>query len=460
MVALLVLCGIFIAIGFFLSKRVSSASDFLVAGRKIPLIVLSFTIAATHFGGGALVGGIQQGAEMGLWAGMYAIIAYAVACIVNAFVAPNFRKRANNLTPPDFVESRYGASKFLRGYHALVYIFGTIAIIAAQFSAFGGMAQAFGISRPVAIIIGAIVIVIYTGMSGMWGVAVTDFVQLFICLIFLPIIAVLCMSILTDQVGMSMNQVFSQPFFATPQAAGTFMYSLIPTIVGSMFAYEYYLRYQSAKDERDARVSSLIAALLLIILALPVGLIGDVAHKIYPHISSDAVLGEVVNQTMPRWAGVIFLAAVLAAIMSTADSMMTSLAGMCSRDIYHKIFHPDKKYDELKPAVIIARVSSVAGAFLGALVALNFRSIIGLLFWPSPLQSGVLFAPIIIGLFWKGANRYGAYAGVICGAITALIDMLNIYKLPERMLVTMAVGSLALIVVSIATKNKVKPQLG
>jgi len=226
-----------------------------------------------------------------------------------------------------------------------------------------------------------------------------------------------------------------------------------------MFAYEYYLRYQSAKDERDARISSLLAALVLIILAVPVGLIGDVAHRIFPHISSDAVLGEVVNQTMPRWAGVIFLSAVLAAIMSTADSMMTSLAGMCSRDIYHKLFHPDKKYDELKPAVIIARVSSIAGAVLGALVALNFRSIIGLLFWPSPLQSGVLFAPIIIGLFWKGANRYGAYAAVICGAITALIDMLNIYKLPERMLVTMAVGSLALIIVSIATRDKVKPQM-
>ncbi|GHT69992.1 sodium:solute symporter [Spirochaetia bacterium] len=420
----------------------------------MPLLVLTFTIAATHFGGGALVGGVQQGAEMGLWAGMYAILGYAAACLVNAFVAPHFRRRSNNLTPPDFIESRYGASKILRGYHAFVYIFGTIAIIAAQFSAFGGMAQAFGIARPVAILIGVVVVILYTCMAGMWGVAVTDVMQLGICLIFLPIIAVLSMNVLTKEVGVQASQVFAQPFFATPDAAGTFMYSLIPTIVGSMFAYEYYLRFQSAKDEKDARNSSLIACVVLIILAIPVGLIGDVAHRVFPHVPSGAVLGEVVNKTMPKWAGVIFLAAVLAAIMSTADSMMTSLSGMCSRDIYHKIMHPDKDYDELPKSMAVTRWSAIIGALLAAVIALNFTSIIGLLFWTSPLQSGVLFAPMILGLFWKGANRYGAFASIICGGVTALIDMIGLVHLPERMLVTMAVGTIALIIGSIVGKNK------
>jgi Na+/proline symporter len=454
MAALLVLCGIFIAVGVILSRRVSSASDYLVAGRKVPLLFLTFTIAATHFGGGALVGGVEQGAEMGLWAGMYPIIGYAVACIVNAFVAPLFRKRANNLTPPDFIESRFGASKFLRGFHAFVYIFGTVAIIAAQFSAFGGMAQAFGISRPVAVIVGAIVIIIYTGLSGMWGVAITDFIQLLICLIFLPIIAILSMNILTEEVGLSANAIFSQPFFATPRAGGIFLYSLIPTIVGSMFAYEFYLRYQSAKDEKDARRSSLLAALLLLILAIPVGLIGDVAHNIFPDIAPDAVLGQVINKTLPRAAGVLFLAAVLAAIMSTADSMMTSLSGMVTRDIYHKIFHPKVEFNELKHAITIARITAIVGALVAALIALNFRSIIGLLFWTSPLQSGVLFAPMILGLFWKKANRTGAFASIICGAIVALLDMCGFVVWPERMLVTMAVGTLALIIGSIAGQKK------
>ncbi len=405
-----------------------------------------------------MVGGVQQGAELGLWAGMYGIIGYAIASFANAWIAPKFRRMANNLTPPDYVESRYGASKFLRGYHGIVYIFGTIAIIAAQFNAFGGMAQAFGISRPVAIIIGAVVVIVYTGMSGMWGVAVTDVVQIGICLVFLPIIAVLSMNVLNEKVGMTLGSMFSEPFFATPSAAGTFLYSLIPTVIGSLFAYEYYLRFQSAKDERDARISSIIGGIFLLVLAIPVGLIGSVAHDIFPDIPSDAVLSHVVNQTLPPWAAIIFLAAVLAAIMSTADSMMTSLAGMCSRDIYHKLFHPDEEYNNLPHSMKIARWSSIIGAVLATIISLNFQSIMGLLFWTSPLQCGVMFAPIIVGLFWKGANKRGAYAAVICGAIIALIDMLGIYAWPERMLTTMAVGTVALVIGSLTDKSQTQLQ--
>ncbi len=104
LIALILICVAFIAIGVFLSKKVSRASDFLVAGRGLPVWVLAFTIAASHFGGGALVGGVQQGAELGRWAGMYGILGYAAACFVNAYVAPRFRRAANNMTPPDYVE--------------------------------------------------------------------------------------------------------------------------------------------------------------------------------------------------------------------------------------------------------------------------------------------------------------------------------------------------------------------
>jgi Na+/proline symporter len=75
------------------------------------------------------------------------------------------------------------------------------------------------------------------------------------------------------------------------------------------------------------------------------------------------------------------------------------------------------------------------------------------------MQSGVLFAPMIVGLFWKGANRYGAFASVIVGAITALLDMTGLVVMPERMLFPMAIGTLALVVGSLVTKNKVQKGL-
>ena len=454
MLVLLLFCALFIAVGYAVSKNVSNGTDFLVAGRGLPILYLTFTIAATHFGGGALVGGIEQGAAKGVWAGMYAIIGYSIACFINAFIAPRFRRASNNLTPPDYIETRYGYSKFFRGYHVSVYILGTIAIIAAQFNAFGGIAAAFGISRTPAIILGAVSVMIYTYMAGMWGVAVTDFMQLMICLIFLPIIAVIGLGALNNQAGVTLGTLLSTPFFETPDAAGDFMYSLIPTIVGSMFAYEYFLRFQSAKSEKDARNSSLIAGVLLLILAIPIGIIGAMGQRLYPGVAPNEVLGHVVNTTLPTWAGYLFLGAVLAAIMSTADSLMTSLSGMVTRDIYHKLFNPEKDFDLLPHTLKMARATTVLGCTVAMLISLKFRSIIGLLFWPSPLQSGVLFAPIMIGMFWNKASRKGAYASIIIGACVALIDMFGIYKLPERMLVTMAAATVALVIVSILKPDK------
>lgn len=456
MTALLIISAVFLTIGYVFSKRVGSGTDFLVAGRGLHPMVLAFTIAATHFGGGALIGGIEQGAERGIWAGAYGIIGYAIAAFVNAFVAPKFRKQANNLTPPDFIETRYGASKFFRGYHVFVYMFGTIAIIAAQFNAFGGVATAFGISRTTAILVGAVVVMIYTFQAGMWGVAITDFVQLGTCMIFLPITAYIGMGILNTETGVTFTEILSTPFFKAPGDAGTFLYSLIPTVVGSMFAYEYFLRYQSSKSEKDARNSSIWAGVILLALSLPVALLGAMGHRLYPDIVPAEVFGHVVQTTLPTWAGYLFLTAVLAAIMSTADSLMTSMGGMVTRDIYHKLLNPEKEFNDLPNVLMVARITTVVACTLGVIISLQFRSIMGLLFWPSPLQSGVLFAPIIIGMFWDKATRKGAYASIIIGASVALIDMLGIYALPERMLVTMAASSLALVVVSLYDKNSKK----
>ncbi len=88
MLLLIVTCAIYIWIGFIFQK-VKTASDFLIAGRNLPLPILAATIAATSFGGGCLVGGVQWGAERGLWVGMYSTIGAALACFINAFSQEN-----------------------------------------------------------------------------------------------------------------------------------------------------------------------------------------------------------------------------------------------------------------------------------------------------------------------------------------------------------------------------------
>lgn len=454
MAVLLSLCALYIVVGYILSKRVNSASDFLVAGRSLPVIVVTFTIAATHFGGGVFVGGIEWGVEKGVWPGMYAGIGLGIACFVSAFIAGKFRKIKDGITPPDYIEHRYGHSKFLRGYHAIVYILGTVAIIACQFMAFGSMASAFGISYQTAVILGTVVVIIYTYMAGMWGVAITDFIQLAMCIVFIPIIALLGGKIIGAEHSVSLGQLLSQPFFPQPDSMNDFFYTAVPSILGSIFAYEYFIRWQSSRSPSDAVKSCVYAGFLLIALSIPIGLISGIGKLMFPNTPAGDVLGKVITGTLPPWAGMLFLAAVLSAIMSTADSLMTSLGGMVTRDLYHKVFNHDKKFNELKNVLFYTKITAVIGSILGGIVALNFRGILGALFWMSPLQGGALFAPIILGLFWKGANKQGAYAAVITGASMALIEMTGLYAWPERMLFPIMGSVLAMVVVSLITKDK------
>jgi sodium/pantothenate symporter len=122
---------------------------------------------------------------------------------------------------------------------------------------------------------------------------------------------------------------------------------------------------------------------------------------------------------------------------------------MITRDIYHKILNPSSDFDELPNVLTLARITSLLACVIGMVIALRFTNIIELLFWTSPLQSGVIFAPMMFGLFWKKASSTGAYASIIVGACAALVDMLGIYAWPERMLFTMAASSLALVVGSL-----------
>lgn len=459
MLVLIALCALYIAVGFVFSKKVKKASDFLVAGRKLPLIVVVFTIAATHFGGGVFVGGIEQGVSEGVYPAMYAGIGLGIACFVSVLTAGKFRKIPNAITPPDFIEYRYGYSKFLRSYHAIVYILGIVAIIACQFMAFGSMAIAFGISYKTAVILGTAVVIIYTYMAGMWGVAITDFIQLGLCIIFVPSVAIFGSRIMTVETGVTVSQLLSQPFFPNPNSLNIFTYSVIPSVLGSIFAYEYFLRWQSSKSEKEAKLSCFYAGVILIGLSIPIGIIAGAGKILFPDVVPGDVLAKMIITSLPYWVGIIFLAAVLSAIMSTADSLMTSLGGIITRDLYHKVFNNDKEFDELKNVLLYTKLTSVVGAVLGCIVALNFRGILGVLFWMSPLQGGALFAPVVGGLFWKGANRQGAYAAIIVGCLMALVDMTGVFIWPERMLFPMIGSTIALVVVSLIYKNSTKENL-
>lgn len=446
----LVYFAIFITIGFVLRKRITRTTDFLVAGRSLPLGIVAFSIAATQFGGGCIIGGSEWGAKYGMWPGTYATLGCGVACLIFAYFAGKFRKAVKSITPPDFMESRYGHSNFLRGYHSLVYLAGCTAIIAAQLIGFGYFASVFGFPYWTGVVLAASMVCVYTVLAGMWGVAITDFFQFGICLICLPILMMSTVNVANIKLG----SLLSQPFFPFDGAMRAFLYTSIPLVLGSLIAYEYYLRWQSAKEAKTAVRGSLIAGVLLILLSVPIGVAGAAGATLFPGVDAGEVLPKLIIEVFPLGIAILFLSTILVAITSTSAALMTSLGALATRDIYHKLFNRDKDLDELRNSLPIARISSVFFLIIAALIAVFKKGVLHVLFWPSPLQVGALFVPLIGGMFWKGATRKGAIAGILGGALIALVDMTGLYIWPERVLFPLLGSFIMWVTVSLLTKEK------
>ena len=172
---------LFIAISFFLSRRLKNDTDFLVPKGGLPFVVVGLTMAASQFGSSMLIGGVQQAQQQavgqGFWPAVYTLLAASASCFINMFIAPRYQKFGDSVTPPDFIECRYGKSSFLRGYHAIVYICSITAVIVSQFVGFASMGVAVGFSYKTAVIICAVVVCLLALGSGMMGVAITDAIQ-------------------------------------------------------------------------------------------------------------------------------------------------------------------------------------------------------------------------------------------------------------------------------------------
>jgi len=441
-----------VVFSFALSKRVKSGKDFLVPSGGLPYIVVAFTMAATQFGSGMLIGGVQQAQQQpvgqGFYPAVYTLLAASLSCFINIFISPRYKAYGDSVTPPDFIEHRYGKSRFMRCYHATVFICSITCVLVSQFIGFASMGAAAGFSYRFSLILCAVTVCLLSFGSGLLGVALTDTIQ------FAIIAALLCISCIfslqkINSVGLSFSQVASEAFFPSAHLRGKFFYTLWPMIIGNLFSYEYFMRFMSCRGIKDAQKASAAAGVLLLITALPVALLGAVANRCYQDADSVTVFGYIVSNDMPPWFSYPLIAVVLMAVLTSADSMLTSISGMVSRDIYGGLLNAGKPEAELKHTKTVAKVTIVVMAMVAMILALFFDQILKISFFFSPLTSGTMFAPMVIGLFWKGANRKGAIAAVVCAASAGILHLAGVITLFDRVAGPALIGTISLVVFSL-----------
>jgi SSS family solute:Na+ symporter len=237
-----------VGISFFMSRRVKSASDFLLAGRSLGLLLTTTTLTANQVGAGVVLGGAELGAESGLWPGTWYGIGCGGGLILAGLLVASKMRRQKGFVPLDFFGNRYGERRMVRIWGWLSNIPSLLGIFIAQLMAAGSVCTIFGFTYTKGVIISGVLIMLFTSMGGMLGVAVINFVQLIFIVLGILLVMIMALAKLGDAGTVTASSLLSSPFIP----AGMFsraVFIIVPFLLAISVSYDAFMRYQSAKSE-------------------------------------------------------------------------------------------------------------------------------------------------------------------------------------------------------------------
>lgn len=411
---ILLYLSVLIIVGAWRSGRVKNQDDFMVAGRRLSAKVLVGTLLATWIGSGSIIGGAGLAYDKGfsaLWfdAGVWIaiIILYLIAGRVRAF---------GQYTVPDILEARY--NKYARILGTLVTVIAYTAIVSYQFRA-GGMVLNLitGISVDQGIIITALFVIGYTVLAGLISVAYTDVVNgiIMVAGLFITLPFLLNSAGGWSGIAARLPQAHFQPLgnMTVLEALG---YSL-PTMLLLLGESGMYQRFFSARDEATAKrsvvgwiIGTVIIETLIVVLAI-------IGSSIFTGIDPEMVILHSVKHGLPIAIGCICLAAIVAVIVSTADSFLLVPATNIIRDVYQRFINPDASQ---KRIVLYSRITVVLlGIFAFAQVRF-FTRVLEMALYAYTMY-GVGITPAVLAAFlWKRANAFGGVSSIAAGMSVTL----------------------------------------
>ena len=409
-----------VGVGIALRGRIRTVSDFLVAGGKLGLLLTTATFAAIQLGAGVILGGAELAAQHGIWAGTWPGISVGGGLIVAGFVTAKKLRRRGSYVPPDFFAQRYGDNRGIRLWAWASNIPSLLGVLGIQIMAAGTVAEMFGVSFEAGVWAAGSVVLIYSMLGGMWGAVVTDLIQVGVIVIAIPILAIATAQRLgATATAITVPKLLAVNFIPNGMAS-TAVFTILPFLLMVSVSYDGYLRFQSAKSGYTAKWGAILGGLIVITISFFAALVGATGNAINPAIEGRAVLPKMIQLTLSPVLAGIALAALLAATMSTANSLVISVAGSCSRDFYNKVLHPDESLDDLRWVKPFSRIVVAISALLGIQIALHFSGLVRtMIVFATPYMASML-VPLLGGLLWSRATAKGAYSAMIVGGIIGI----------------------------------------
>ena len=477
-----------LVIGWMCAKKNSSVDDFYLGGRKLGPLVTAMSAEASDMSSWLLMGLPGLAYVFGLAEASWTAIGLAIGTYLNwLIVARRLRRYSHQLdaiTVPQFFSKRWGDERsILAAISAVVIIVFFIPYLASGFSACGKLfASLFGIDYVTAMVVSAAVVVIYTVMGGFLAASTTDLVQSIVMTVALIVI----LGFGTAQAGgvgavmdnaQSMAGYLSLTSTFDPATGGSTPYSTLTIFSLLAWGLGYFgmphilLRFMAIEDERKLKLSRRIATSWVVIsmgVAIIIGVVGNAmtsAGALGELADSETIIVQIASLLsqfgiLPALLAGVVLAGILAATMSTADSQLLAASSSVSQNLGCEFLRLNLSG---KRGVIVARTTMVVISIIAAFLARDPESSVFRVVSFAWAGFGAAFGPaMLMALFWKRSNKWGALAGMVVGGAMVFIwkfliaPMGGVWAIYE-LLPAFICATVAIVVVSLITPAPEKP---
>jgi SSS family solute:Na+ symporter len=412
------------------SKKAGSQNGFFIAQRQAGTAIITGSLIATAVGGSATVGMAGLGFGQGLTGAWWLLVGSIGLVLLGVFFARKVR-RAALYTLPELVQKQYGRQVGLAA--SILIVIAWIGVVAGQIAAAGTILSSLGIgSGALCMVIFTVVFVAYTVIGGQLSVIRTDLFQA----------AVICFGIsvtlglLLRQIGGLNGLRFSLPqdFFSFPVSSQFDWKALLSLLilVGATYVVgpDMYTRLFCARDEKTAQKATFVSASAFVPLAFAIVLIGMGARVLYPQISPEQAVPQVIMETLSPWMGGLVLAALVAALMSSADTCLVSQGVILTQDII-KRFSPSLSE---KRTVLLARLNIIILGALALGLALLLKGVISSLLFAYTIFTCGLVVPVIAGFYKEKlkVTPQGALVALIGGGAIGLLGKIPSLAIPLK----------------------------
>lgn len=462
LITILVYMLILFVFGLRITRRLKLKEDFLVAGRTLTAPVLVGTLLASWIGSGDIFSVSNLSYNHG-YSSLIGSSGGWLGIIIVYFIAGRVRK-FGQFTVPDILEARY--NHWARIFATITTIIAYVTIVSYQFRGGGWVLSTVTqgkLGEQEAILIVAVFVIIYTMLAGMLSVAYLDIfngiIMIFGVFLAVPFIIKTAGGLQTIAANVTPR---AHPFLGNMswlQAMGYF----VPTFLLALGNSNMYQRFFSAKNEKEAKKSVIGWVIGVIILGVTLQTLAVVGSSYFKGLeTSDAgrIILTVAYQGVPVIVGCALMAAIVAVLISTANSFLLVPATNVVRDVYQRFINPDlpdKKMILLSRIVVI-----VLGAIAFALIRF-FPTILEAAYAAYTVYGAGITPALIAVFFWKRATAAGGVSSILGGlSITVVWEIVNKIQggLPFGIptIYPALIGSLALLIIVSLSSPKPSPE--